>query len=160
MFILNNLIRNKMNVIKTFAEKFISKDIALYSIIAVAGSVFIIKRIFSRKKINKNFYNHNKKKVCRVSKMYFKDLIKRIDVRPRTIHNKSDENLIINDKYFKMKQFVQKVADSFEKTKILEEKDKDKTLCLIEDSGTKKDQIFYYLLNNVSHMITQANNTR
>ena len=47
-----------------------------------------------------------------------------------------------------------------EKTKILEEKDKDKTLCLIEDSGTKKDQIFYYLLNNVSHMITQANNTR
>jgi hypothetical protein len=149
-----------MNVLKTFAEKYISKEIALYSTIVVAGTVFILIRIFSRKKINKNVYDKSKKKVCTTSKLYFKDLIKKIEVRPKINQNLLEKSLIKNDKYFKMKEFVQKVADSFEKTKILEQKDKDKSLCLVEDSGTKKDQIFYYLLNNVSHMISQANNSR
>ena len=161
-----------MNALRTFTfndipkEKFLS---ALYGTIVFAGAVFIMKRIFGRKKINKKYYDKNKKKVCRRSKIFFNDLTKKIEFKPTMIQIKEEENLIKTDKYFKMKEYVKKVADSYEKSKILanniehkkdnEEKSQSKTNSQ-DESTNKKDQIFYFLLNNVSHMITHANCNR
>lgn len=161
-----------MNALKTFTLNDIPKETflsVLYGTIVFAGSLFIMKRIFGRKKINKKYYDKNKKKVCSRSKIFFNDLTKKIEVKPATIQIKEEEILIKTDKYFKMKEYVKKVADSYENSKIIsnksenkndkEEKPQSKTHSQ-DDSTNKKDQIFYYLLNNVSHMITQSNCNR
>ncbi len=117
--------------------KIIDKTIVLYSTIAFAGFVYISKRIFT-KKINKKFYNKEKKKMIRKFSILFTSINKNIEVR---IKNKGEHSA---GTIGKLKAFCEK---------IYQEKNKDEHD--IKEIKSRKDEIFYYLLQNVSKMIIQ-----
>jgi hypothetical protein len=129
----------------------IPKEIIIYSTVAVAGVVFIFKTFFGRKKVNKKFYDKNKKKICARAKLFFNDLSKKVEAK-QIVKNSDKIDSQIADKYYKMKVFVQKVADNIENTITVE---KDEKKCANAPPASKKDQIFYLLLNNVSNMMIQ-----
>jgi hypothetical protein len=115
-----------MNIIKI-----VDKTIVLYTTIALAGFIYISKKLFS-KKVNKNFYNKKKKKTLRRFNILFTTIYKNIEVLSK------NEDTITSDTIGKLKAFCDQEKDT--------EKIKEKN---------KKDKIFYYLLQNVSNMIVQ-----
>jgi hypothetical protein len=117
--------------------KNLNKTIVLYTTIALAGFVYISKRLFS-KKVNKKFYNKEKKKTLRRFNIFFTSIYKNIEVRN---NNKDTTTGTIG----KLKAFCEKIYD---------EKNKDEHEN-IKEIKNRKDQIFYYLLQKVSKMIIQ-----
>jgi hypothetical protein len=131
----------------------LSKDALIYSTLIIAGSVFIAKKLFGRKKTNKNFYDKNKKKAVLKTKLFFRTLTRGVEIR-----NTSEDNSdAANNKYLKMKKFIEKISKQYQKTAIQEDKEinteKEKIHIPTIQPSTKKDQIFYYLLNNISTMM-------
>lgn len=135
----------------------LSKDALIYSTILIAGSLFIAKKLFGKKKTNKNFYDKNKKKTLLKTKLFFRSLSRGVEVR-----NTSEDNSdVTNNKYLKMKKFIENISKQYEKTALQEDKEINKEKEIIKNPGfqasAKKDQIFYYLLNNISTMMIQTN---
>jgi hypothetical protein len=137
----------------------VSKEALFYSTFILAGTMFVFKKLFGRRKVNKDFFDDKKKKLTRRSKLFFKNLKEKINIKSE-IHKQEDEIDLLNNKYAKMKQFVKQISSQFGK---LNEKDtNEKDFSKIQNSikGTKKDQIFYYLLNNISTMMTPNQNEK
>jgi hypothetical protein len=121
--------------------RIVDKKFALYTTIAIAGLVFISKKLFS-KKINKKFFNKEKKKTIRKFNILFSSLYKNIEIRTK------DKVAITTGTLGKLKSFCEKIYD--EKVK----DDHPENINLIK---SRQDQIFYYILQNVSNMIIQNN---
>jgi len=126
----------------------ITKEAMIYSTMLLAGGLFLLKRIFKRRKIDKNFFDKTKKKIVRKAKLFFSDLSKGIEIKSQ--NNKEDQNLNCKDyKYLKMKKFIENLPNT--------SKQNDKNCPQDQHiSNNKKDQIFYYLLNNISQMMIQT----
>ena len=134
----------------------ITKEAMLYSSIIVAGTIFILKKVFKRRKIDKEFYDRNKKKMIRRAKLFFLDVSKNVEIK----QNANSHNMEVdsNDKYIKMKKFIENVSRQYVKTvrgedEIKTDKEQKTTTTISSRSSNKKDQIFYYLLNNISNMM-------
>lgn len=126
-----------------------SKELILYSTIVLAGTVLILKKLFPKKKINKKIYDKNRKKILIKTKLFFDDLTKNVDV----VKFQKDEQ-VSNNKLYKLKKFVEKVTQE----SILINTSNENSLK--SPPSSKKDQIFYLLLNNMSNiMIKTSNNT-
>lgn len=158
----------------------LSKDLVIYSSIIVASTLFIAKKLFGKRKINKTFYDKNKKKISMKAKLFFRDLSKKVEIVETTymedelegmenysssLNNTGGSNSLgrKNNKYIKMKRFVEKVTKEFDKSlaktgasKDVEMGGKGEEKINICPAPTKKDQIFYYLLNNISTMMVKA----
>jgi hypothetical protein len=134
----------------------ITKEAMLYSSIIVAGTIFILKKVFKRRKVDKEFYDRNKKKVVRRAKLFFSDVSKNVEIK----QNANSHNMEVdsNNKYIKMKKFIENVSRQYVKTvrgedEIKTDKEQKTTTTISSRSSNKKDQIFYYLLNNISNMM-------
>jgi hypothetical protein len=139
----------------------ISKEALIYSTIVIAGSIFIVKKLLGKRKVNKNFYDKSKKKATLKTKLFFDNLMKGVQIRQSSNLDNSESLDSVNNKFVKMKKFIEKVSKQYEKTITQEEKEikSEKGQIHISSikSSTKKDQIFYYLLNNISTMMIQTN---
>ena len=112
----------------------INKEIVLYGSIIIAGTIYVFKKILG-KDVNKKIYR-NKKKYLRGIRMLFGHVDKPIEIR-------DNKTQIFNGVYGALKSFCDKMNS--EKLMI----DNDKNL------KNRKDEIFYYILNNVSNMVVQ-----
>ena len=91
----------------------LSKDALIYSTILIAGSLFIAKKLLGKKKTNKNFYDKNKKKTLLKTKLFFRSLSRGVEVR----NTFEDNSEVANNKYLKMKKFIENISKQYEKTK-------------------------------------------
>lgn len=122
----------------------ITKEAMIYSTMLLAGGLFLLKRIFKRRKIDKNFFDKTKKRIVRKAKLFFSDLSKGIEIKSQ--NNKEEQNLNCKDnKYLKMKKFIENLPNK-----------QNEKICSEDQQFSKKDQIFYYLLNNISQMMIQT----
>ena len=139
-----------MNALSLF-----TKETLVYSSLLIAGTIFVVKRLFGNKKVDKSFYDKNKKKLTTRAKLFFCNLNKKVEIKQKNSNSnvtgiaKENEN-----KFSKMKKIVDKISNEFVKT--YKEKDEDKTSKRRDFSPSKKDQIFYYLLNNISNMMVES----
>jgi hypothetical protein len=125
-----------MNVISNIYEN-ITKENLVYSTIAFAGFLFFVKRA-AKKKVDKKFYNKDKKKIIRKFNLIFGDLNRTVSVE-ETDTEKSNCAKKLKTYCDKM---VKEVKSEIEKEKGL--------VC-------KKDKIFFYIFNNVSNTLVQKN---
>ena len=140
-----------MNIINN-----LSKEIILYSTIILGGIIFISKRFFIKRKFNKQIYNGKIKKLKMKMKLFFKENTEKIEIKQNITSNMIN-NQNTNDKYLKMKIFVEKVSNEFHNSIAKNEKQEDSNKNSLAVTVTKKDQIFYYLLNNISDMMVKTN---
>lgn len=122
-----------------------SKEIILYSIILLSGTVLIFNNLFPKKKINKKFYDKNKKKLIILTKHFFDDLTKDVEVV-------KFQNELSNNRLYKLKKFVEKLTSESLLINTSSENS------LKKASTCKKDQIFFLLLNNMSSIIIKTSN--
>lgn len=145
----------------------ISKDVILYSTIILAGLVYSVKKLFGKKKTDKNLYDKSKRKLNMKSKLFFSEITKKVNLK--LIHkNNTAKKRFSNSKLEKMAGYIEKISKEIlaidegikEKEK---ENDSNKFKPNAKSSSSnkiidKKEQIFFYLLNNVSTMIAKSNN--
>jgi hypothetical protein len=129
-----------MNVMKNFVQ---ITDIILYSVVAVAGVVFIAKS-FSARKRNKNFNTKDKKKLLRSFFKLFNDINK-----DYTLDDPNSTRAdTIDNKYIKIKNFCEKVQCQSRKIQKYEKTE--------HKIPNRKDEIFFQILNSVSkNMVIQ-----
>ena len=132
----------------------LTQEAIIYSTCIIAGTVFIMKRLFGRRKVNKYFFDKNKKKITIRSKLFFSDMTKKVEIRNMNDLYKQNAQNMEQNKFMKMKKIVEKISDEFKNSVINKEQKEDKNT-KNSLSPTKKDQIFYYLLNNISNMMTE-----
>ena len=109
-----------------------NKEFVLYGSIIIAGTIYVYKKLFGKgddKKIYKS-----KKKYLRGIKKFFVQVDKEIGIRD----NKAQ---LFNGVYGALKNFCNKMNNE----KVLNDNDK--------NLKNRKDEIFYYILNNVSNMV-------
>ena len=153
---------------------YITKEAALYSSIILASTIFILKKLLSRRKVNKLYYSDAKKKAAKKMKLFFNDLSKKVIIVSEKNNLGPDSNFstgsIADRKLELMKQYVQKLSKEFlsnseapvvkhvtnQINEDKEDKDSVESVKLKKKiPPSKKDQIFFYLLNNVSEMMIQ-----
>lgn len=123
----------------------LTKKIAIYGIIVLAGAILVIKKLLPRK-TNKAFYDKTKKKTVRKFRLFFYNLNNKFEIK-KVIYKDGQIERPLNDKYEKMKNYVEKIANEHKKTS--------ETPNNCGALNPKKDEIFYYLLNNISNMLIQ-----
>lgn len=141
---------NSLKILNTYEQ--ISKEVAIYSTIAFAGLIFIIKNVINRKKVNKEINTKYINTILSRNKLFFQKLSLEIKVEAKTISiNLLDD--IKTDKLIKMNKYVE---DLYLKCEMDQENSEKET----EDKkvSSKNEKIFCYLLKNVSQMITHKNN--
>jgi hypothetical protein len=136
----------------------ITKETLLYTSVAIAGSIFIFKKIFGGKSRDKKFYDKYKRNLIKKSKLFFpENNPSKVEIKSEAMAEYSADNNP-NNKFLKMKNFLQKISMKYDKV------DNENKIVLSESSKNcqikrnKKDEIFYYLLNNISQMMIVNNN--
>lgn len=131
----------------------------IYSTLAVASGLFIY-RLFSKRKLNKKIMFADNKKLLKRLKLFFNE-----EIKGTKLQLKQEEEIIIEldpnklkeegAKYGKLMEFLKNVENN-------ENSDEKKVslnkLMLNDDNSLRKEeQIFFYLFNNFSKMIIEAN---
>jgi hypothetical protein len=109
-----------MNVIAYLYEKV--NKLIFYSIISVSGLIFL-RYMLTRRKINKSFYNREKKKIIRKFDLLFNDISK-----SASLYNEISND----DRVSKIKMLLEKMQQGDQKV-----------------LANRQDKIFYYIFNNV-----------
>ena len=140
------------------AISILTKETILYSTIIVAGMVLLFKKLFERKTRDKKFYEKHKKNLVRKAKLFFTNTSsKQVEIKaPDALIEFSAESVRSN-KYLKMKNFLKKISMKYDQVESRPETESKGAKAQIKRN--KKDEIFYYLLNNVSQMMI-ANNSQ
>jgi hypothetical protein len=125
-----------MNVISNLYPKTGIEKI-LCSAIAISGVIYLYKSLF-KKRINKKFYNKDKKKHIRKFTQMFNDINKKVEVG-------DDETPGNENRVAKMKVYLEKLQQYEAKTPGQE----------VSYLDSRRDKIFFYIFNNVSNNIVQ-----
>ena len=132
----------------------ISKEIALYSTIAIAGFIFIIKIFKSYKNKKKQILKKNMILMLMRNKLYFINLNKEILTFKSTNLDKNDFVDIKSDKINNMQQYVKSLSTKCEIENESFEKEKNEEIKI----STQKEKLFCYFLKNISQLISKDKN--
>src|ERR1700712_3008602 len=100
---------NVNNVVSALKKLSIEK--ITYSIITLAGLVFIGKRLFGKKKVNKRFYNKQKKRVSiRLGMLFFTGFKGELDIIRKPVQCDESELNRSMKKMKIMKKFAEKIV--------------------------------------------------
>jgi hypothetical protein len=136
----------------------ITKETLFLGSIAIAGSLFLINKIFGGKSRDKKFYNNYKRNLIRKSKLFFTEYNpSKVEIKHEAIVDDSGE-ASQNNKFYKMRNFLQKISIKYDKVENDNKKNMNEISKNTQIKRNKKDEIFYYLLNNISQMMIVNNN--
>jgi hypothetical protein len=137
-----NNVKNVMSALKQ-----IPKEMIAYSIFSIAGILFLGKRIFSRKKVNKKIYSKQKKRISqRLKLMFFTNFKGELNFISKKAESAESELNKSSNQLMKMKNFAEKLNSESVQSKVKEENFKAAPI-------SKQDQIFYKLFENFSDMM-------
>ena len=141
-----------MNFLK-FVEN-INKELAIFSTIAIAGFIVIIKIFKSYRNKSKKILNRNMILLLMRNKLYF------INLNRATItfesKNLDTKNFVDykSEKINNMQQYVQSLCTKCETENESVEKEKNEEIKI----STQKEKIFCYFLKNISQLISKDKN--
>jgi hypothetical protein len=127
-----------MKVISSIYQK-LSKEVLLFSTMAVAGVVYFMRRVYKTRR-NKKFYNKDKKNLIRKFNLLFNDVNKTTVVQ-------NNELVKYDDCISRLKNYCEKMHNEVKKISGSEKYEK--------GLDSKKDKLFFYIFNNMSHTLIQ-----